>query len=173
MEQEAQAMLNAMDGEPFASGVCARTEEKTSSAVLRGSGRAAGHVDVAVGARIRSLRLAASMTQKDLSEKVGVTNTQLHRYERGATRLSASRLLAVAEVLGVSLTDLTGESSRATPALDQHRGDLLRLQRAYMAIPDANRRRALLSLADSMANEAGRDETAQDGQFDIDRRPKV
>ena len=63
------------------------------------------------GTAIRALRLAASMSQRELAERAGCSHTQIARYERlGAepTLPVASRL---ADALGCTLDDLA-----ATPA---------------------------------------------------------
>ena len=57
--------------------------------------------DRAVGQRIRALRRAAGMTLSDLGEAVGVSGVQFQRYETGASRVAASRLLAICDALDV------------------------------------------------------------------------
>lgn len=58
-------------------------------------------IDVLVGQRIRALRCALGMSQAELGQKVGVRFQQIQKYESGANRVSASRLLALAQTLGV------------------------------------------------------------------------
>ena len=58
--------------------------------------------DVHVGARIAQLRIARGLTQSDLAKRAGgLTFQQFQKYESGANRVSASRLLQVAVALGV------------------------------------------------------------------------
>jgi transcriptional regulator with XRE-family HTH domain len=59
-------------------------------------------VDVFVGERIRVIRTSLGMSQFTLAERVHVSFQQLHKYETGATRVSASRLVMIARALGVS-----------------------------------------------------------------------
>ena len=49
-------------------------------------------VDVHVGARIRLRRKMAGASQNQLGQALGLTFQQLQKYERGANRISASRL---------------------------------------------------------------------------------
>jgi transcriptional regulator with XRE-family HTH domain len=56
-------------------------------------------VDRHVGQRIREARKALGWTQDRLSEELRVDATVVGRYERGAIRLSVSRLLEVSRVL--------------------------------------------------------------------------
>jgi len=57
-------------------------------------------VDVHVGARIRVRRRVLGLTQEDLARALDVTFQQIQKYERGANRVSASKLFAIAGVLG-------------------------------------------------------------------------
>jgi len=58
-------------------------------------------VDVHVGARLRLRRLQVGMNQGALARAIRVTFQQVQKYERGANRLSASRLYAACGVLSV------------------------------------------------------------------------
>ncbi len=55
-------------------------------------------VDVHVGARLRQHRTLLGMTQTDLGDALGLTFQQVQKYERGANRISASRLADVARL---------------------------------------------------------------------------
>lgn len=57
------------------------------------------------GARIRALRIAAGISQRELAERVECSHTQIARYEQGAEpTFPVAQRLAVA--LGCSLDDL-------------------------------------------------------------------
>ena len=60
-------------------------------------------VDLHVGARIRMRRRELGLSQETLAEAIGITFQQLQKYERGANRISASRLYALALVLKISI----------------------------------------------------------------------
>ena len=61
-----------------------------------------GHpVDVHVGSRVRQRRWILGITQQALAEELGVTFQQVQKYEMGVNRISASRLWAIARLLGV------------------------------------------------------------------------
>lgn len=61
-------------------------------------------IDLQVGKNIRRLRKAERMSQTVLAQKIGTTFQQVQKYERGANRVSASRLyrLSVALQLPIS-----------------------------------------------------------------------
>ncbi len=56
-------------------------------------------VDSHVGERIRRRRRALGMSQEDLAGSVGLTFQQIQKYERGANRVSASKLYQLAQTL--------------------------------------------------------------------------
>jgi len=61
-------------------------------------------VDVHVGGRVRVRRRLINMTQETLADLIEVTFQQVQKYERGSNRISASKLFAIAEALGVSVS---------------------------------------------------------------------
>ncbi|WP_105385159.1 helix-turn-helix domain-containing protein [Neorhizobium alkalisoli] len=71
-------------------------------------------IDVEVGEKIRSRRRALGITQKKLADSVGVTFQQIQKYEKGANRVGASRLLQIANVLTVSASFLFPNERKAS-----------------------------------------------------------
>ena len=65
-------------------------------------------VDVYVGDRIRQMRTLRGITQKELAGNIGVKFQQLQKYERGANRVSVSRLVMVAKTFDVPCSDILG-----------------------------------------------------------------
>ncbi|MDB5415470.1 MAG: transcriptional regulator, Cro/CI family [Rubritepida sp.] len=119
--------------------------------------------DAALGGRIRELRRSSGYTQKQVAGTIGVTGAQLHRYERGTTRIAESRLIAIAAALDVPPEMLVGSSSPQPPTaerLDSGGADgLVELVEIYAAIRDTRRRKALLCFARTLAHtEDGRGE---------------
>jgi DNA-binding XRE family transcriptional regulator len=62
-------------------------------------------IDKLVAKRIRARRLDRGLTQQTLAEHVGVASQQIHKYESGISRISAGRLLQIAEALELSVDD--------------------------------------------------------------------
>jgi transcriptional regulator with XRE-family HTH domain len=58
-------------------------------------------VDVYVGARMRRRRVLLGMNQTDLGKAAGITFQQVQKYENGANRMGASRIVQFAGALGV------------------------------------------------------------------------
>ena len=109
-----------------------------------------------VGERIRVRRLMLKMSQGALGKKLGVTFQQVQKYEKGITRVSASRLQRIADILGVKpsyfFSNQEGEGNDAEMKLMATPGavDLLR---AY-AVIKPNVRRAVVALAESLAERS-------------------
>ena len=63
-----------------------------------------GHpVDRHVGKRLKLRRTLVGITQGKLAEALGLTFQQVQKYERGANRVSASKLFQLAQVLDVPI----------------------------------------------------------------------
>lgn len=60
-------------------------------------------VDVHVGARIRMRRRILNLTQSELAQQLGLTFQQVQKYERGANRVSASKLYEIARALQTTI----------------------------------------------------------------------
>jgi transcriptional regulator with XRE-family HTH domain len=60
--------------------------------------------DVHVGSRVRLRRTMLGLSQEKLGEKIGLTFQQVQKYERGANRISASKLYEIARSLRVSIS---------------------------------------------------------------------
>jgi transcriptional regulator with XRE-family HTH domain len=120
-------------------------------------------IDVAVGARIRARRLELGMSQTKLANALGLTFQQVQKYENGDNRVSASTLVRAARALGVATAILVGEGEPATnrPAFHQlATPGAFDLIDAYATIEEADVRRALLTLARTLAKRAARSEAA-------------
>jgi transcriptional regulator with XRE-family HTH domain len=61
--------------------------------------RSPNPIDLHVGARIRTRRKILGVSQEKLAEALGLTFQQVQKYERGANRVSASKLYAIAAAL--------------------------------------------------------------------------
>lgn len=69
--------------------------------------KAPGDFDRHVGRRIRMRRIQVGMSQERLAESLGVTFQQVQKYEKGANRITMSRMRIVSQVLGVPMAYFT------------------------------------------------------------------
>jgi len=110
--------------------------------------------DVAIGHKLRALRLDKGLSQGALAGEIGVTFQQLQKYEKGANRVSAGRLVRIAAALHVPVTAFYGgsqarASDRALPYLNS--AGAVRLVRAYAEIAERAPKYALVTLAKALA----------------------
>ncbi|ONG50152.1 hypothetical protein BKE38_19230 [Pseudoroseomonas deserti] len=115
------------------------------------------HSDTAMGREIRQCRRAAGMTQKQVAAIIGVTGAQLHRYETGTTRIATTRLIAIANALGVRPDSLLAAASTAvTPEqvtpLPNTNEEIIALIQMFGSIPDPRHRSALVAVARMMSS---------------------
>lgn len=84
-----------------------------------GSGPA--QVDIHVGNRLRLRRRRLGMSQECLASSLGLTFQQIQNYERGANRISASKLYEAARCLEVPVSHFfEGLADPATPVGDAY-----------------------------------------------------
>jgi transcriptional regulator with XRE-family HTH domain len=77
-----------------------------------------------VGARLRTARRAAGLTQKQLAEALSVEAITVSRWERGVTSPSLPRLRRIAELTETTVSDLV----RAPDAVTAHAAELAALR---------------------------------------------
>ena len=140
-------------------------------------------IDVVIGKRLRALRNALNISQGKLGEDVGISFQQVQKYERGANRISASRLYTIAKALGVDVNvfyadflanpsgpdGATGMAEDASPyraaaiRTPVEDDDVRELLNAFSRIHTPALRASVLNLARSIA-ETERPSQSIDGQ---------
>lgn len=129
-------------------------------------------IDVQVGLRVRLRRNMLGLSQEKLGEAIGLTFQQVQKYERGANRISASRLYQLSRVMDVPVSffydDVDPVRAPAIPggfgeppaetfeADPLSKRETVELVEAYFAIADAAVRRRLFDLAKALAAESER-----------------
>ena len=80
-------------------------------------------VDLHVGARIRMRRKLLGVSQERLADQLGLTFQQVQKYERGANRVSASKLYEIARALQTSVAYFfDGLADTADPGIEMVEG---------------------------------------------------
>jgi len=135
--------------------------------------RTANPVDLHVGARIRMRRRLQGVSQEKLAEALGLTFQQVQKYERGANRVSASKLYEIAAMLRApvayffdGLADPAGEADDDSRGGDERAvhaflmtSEGLELARSFTLVPRGRVRRRLLELIRALGDE-GEEEAA-------------
>ena len=129
-------------------------------------------IDKHVGKRVRLRRTLLGLSQEQLGAELNVTFQQVQKYERGANRISASRLWDISQILDVPIgyffDDMTETTMRSSPrrvasGVDSGmpvneavkdpmaRRETLELVRVYYTIEDAGIRRRAADIVKSIA----------------------
>lgn len=125
-------------------------------------------VDLHVGGRVRMRRKMLNMSQEHLADALGLTFQQVQKYERGANRVSASKLYEIARTLQVpvpfffdGLADpVTNESDDVGAAADRivtaflNTPEGMELAEMFPKIGRGRVRRQVLDLVRAMAEDA-------------------
>jgi len=125
-------------------------------------------VDLHVGARIRMRRRLQRVSQERLADALGLTFQQVQKYERGANRVSASKLYEIATTLNTpvsyffeGLADPSAVGGRDPPPAASDEESVhaflmttegLELASLFPRIPRGPVRRRLLDLARALAD---------------------
>ena len=111
------------------------------------------------------------MSQTKLGDAMGVTFQQIQKYENGTNRVSAGRLYAAAQHLGVTFDyffeglELSAAIQPDAELLGKNDTQLMALVRNFTQISDARARSAVVSLVGAMV-------TAEAAQAEPRRKPK-
>jgi transcriptional regulator with XRE-family HTH domain len=121
--------------------------------------RTASEIDAYVGLRMRRRREALGISQGRLGRHLGLTFSQVQKYEKGTNRIGAGRLYQIAAFLGVQpgyffagLDD--GAEAAADPADIRRKGEVASLNEAFDAIHDPETRASILALVMSLAGDS-------------------
>ena len=130
-------------------------------------------IDVYVGGRIKVRRKGLGMTQQDLAKALDLTFQQVQKYERGANRVSASKLYMISRTLDVPISyffdGMEGDSIAAVGTFTEDAGKFsasavqdvlsfalsdegIALNRAFAGVVDNKTRKFLVALFESIAD---------------------
>jgi transcriptional regulator with XRE-family HTH domain len=109
------------------------------------------------------------MSQEKLGENLGITFQQIQKYEKGTNRVGASRLQAIATILGVPVAfffeDLPGQEAAGNRGFAEDASTAfaiefctsaegLQLNRAFVKIADVRVRRKIIELVKTLSENA-------------------
>ena len=77
----------------------------------------------ALSVRMRNLRDSQGWTQDDVAERIGISKTAYRSYELNLRRISVDVLMRLADLYGISMDEMLGNSVRANPSLNVIHGD--------------------------------------------------
>lgn len=105
-------------------------------------------------ARIDILLAKSSISKATFYSDVGITGGALSQWKAGATTPRAKSIAKIADYLGVTVEELTGDTTQktATPEGDGLDEDTLKLARRYQSM-NAEGRKAMRALAKVLAQD--------------------
>jgi transcriptional regulator with XRE-family HTH domain len=124
--------------------------------------------DKHVGNRVRMRRLMLGVSQTKLADALGITFQQVQKYEKGANRISASRLQQMSNFLEApipfffeglpSASDRPAKKDGALASSDVFQSlatsEGLSLAKSFMQIKRPHLRRRIVSLVESLASRS-------------------
>lgn len=75
---------------------------------------------MAMGKRLKGVRTKKKLLQREVAERVGISNVTLSQYENDIRKPDPDRLAKLADVLEVSSDYLLGLTDNPTPKTDDH-----------------------------------------------------
>jgi transcriptional regulator with XRE-family HTH domain len=116
-------------------------------------------VDILVGRNIRIIRLRRGLSQAALGKPLGVSLQQIQKYETGANRVGASRVVQIAQALQVPIAALfegipiAGQTAAPESPLRDLLTDrrALRLAQAFDQISGPATRLAIVNVVEAVA----------------------
>lgn len=73
-------------------------------------------MDYVLGRKLRLARTEAGLSQQALAERLGITFQQVQKYEKGANRIAASRLVSIAAAVDRPISYFLDDSKDAVDA---------------------------------------------------------
>ncbi|MCA0256798.1 MAG: helix-turn-helix domain-containing protein [Proteobacteria bacterium] len=123
-------------------------------------------IDIHVGSQIKIRRKSMGMSQSALADRLDITFQQVQKYERGSNRVGASRLQAIAAILGVEVGALFhGADAIEENVADDAAEDIgamrnflmsnegIELNKAFSKIRNSNVRKKIIALVASLESE--------------------
>jgi transcriptional regulator with XRE-family HTH domain len=119
-------------------------------------------LDAIIGSRLRAHRLSRDLSQEELAASLGISFQQIQKYEKGANRVSASRLKEISDVLEVPISTWFADhkpasSKKAPEGVDAHgfitNVRAMRLLKSFSRIEDARTQNLVVDLCEKLADK--------------------
>lgn len=104
-------------------------------------------IDTIIGMRIHELRISMGLSRQQLAAKIGVTHQQLQKYEKGTNRISAGRLVAIAQALNKPVSfffdDVENGDKDSNMLPTQHQRMCIEVSRNFLRIKNPMHQNAI------------------------------
>lgn len=92
-------------------------------------------ISAIVGRNMKALRAMTGISQSLLADKIGVTFQQVQKYENGANRVSAPKLLLMAEIFNVPISAFFSNTGLEAPEMPTFGKSGVRAAKMVDALP--------------------------------------
>jgi transcriptional regulator with XRE-family HTH domain len=140
-------------------------------------------IDLHVAQRLKLRRSLLGFTQDRLAQAVGVSFQMVQKYEKGESRVGASRLMKIAEALDVPVSwffegcrPVNLAVAEETPAFDEDvlsRRETTDVLKAYYALPESMRKHVLGMMKGLAGGMSQADDEGDLALVDIDTEPQI
>jgi transcriptional regulator with XRE-family HTH domain len=117
-------------------------------------------IDIAIGNRVRTIRMARHMSQEALGDALGVTFQQIQKYEKGTNAIASTRVHALCTALGITPDQLYGTANGGEKK-EINAKDIAGLSAMALRVAlkidrlSADQRKAIVVLVDSFGADDG------------------
>jgi transcriptional regulator with XRE-family HTH domain len=112
-------------------------------------------IDRLVARRVRFFRQLRGLSQRQLGEAIGITITQMNKYERAQNRFGARRIYEISKTLDVKIDDFFGQSVQNGYYDRDKTREYLKLIDLMKRIRKKDQRRAVRALLRALGNADG------------------
>lgn len=107
--------------------------------------------------RLIRFRLEKKMSRQQLADKIGVSNQQAQKYEKGINRISAGRLYSIAKALGIPIelfyTNIEAELDEDTFFASDIHKELLEIVTNFKNISNPAHKENIFEFVKSLSNK--------------------
>lgn len=115
-------------------------------------------IDRLVARRVRFFRQLRGLSQRQLGEAIGITITQMNKYERAQNRFGPRRIYEISKTLDVKIDDLFAQGGRNQHNITGETIEYLNVINLIQRIRNKDQRRAVRALLRALGNADGYDE---------------
>lgn len=102
-----------------------------------------------IGSQLREARKSRGFTQKELGDAVGISQSQIQKYEKGENSISCSLLWVFSQLLRVNVSFIF-EKETYGDDLEKEK-ESLELMRLWHSIEDADIRKSIITMLHAIA----------------------
>ena len=121
-------------------------------------------MDSLIGSKLRKLRILMGISQEELGDYIGVSFQQIQKYEKGQSKITASKLFEIANFLGKDVSfffknndnsyeennNFAFQEEQEQYITSSNNKEIIALVKSYMSIKDEAVRKKLLALIKSL-----------------------